>query len=96
MPNSKNLRNTNMLTAVVAGPVEPPSETAANETERLQREQILGQLREKGVRAVIGSSRHGNAAVIGAETVRVGDVLAGFRVVEVEADGVVLEPFPSE
>ncbi len=80
----------------VAGPMETPSETAANETERVQREQILEQLRENGVRAVIGSSRHGNAAVIGAETVRVGDVLAGFRVVDVEADGVVLEPSPSE
>ena len=80
----------------VAKPPEPPATTAESEADRTQQDQLLEQLREQGVQAVIGGSRHGNAAVIGSQIVRVGDVLDGFRVVGIEADGVVLERSAAE
>jgi len=79
------------LRTSVAKPAEPPVTTGQRERDRAQQEQLLEQLREKGVQAVIGGSRRGNAAVIGSEIVRVGDALGEFRVVGIGADGVVLE-----
>ena len=80
----------------VTKPPEPPATTAESDADRAQQDQLLEQLREEGVQAVIGGSRNGNAAVIGSQIVRVGDVLDGFRVVGIEADGVVLERSAAE
>ena len=72
-------------------PVEPPAATARPERDRPRQDQRLEQLREHGVQAVVVSSGGGNVAVVGSEIVRVGDLLGEFRVVGIEADGVVLE-----
>ena len=53
----------------------------------------LAQLRrgEDGMKAVVGNPQKGLTAVVGGKTVRVGDLLDGFRVVAIDAEGVVLE-----
>ena len=77
---------------------ERQTETAARREELMRRQaeqkRILDALRQEGVKAVVGSPRHGHAAIVGSQTVRVGDLLSGFRVTAVEPDGVVLEPLP--
>jgi hypothetical protein len=60
----------------VANSAETPTTTVENKADRARQEHTLEQLREQGVQAVIGGSLRGNAAVVGSETVRVGDVLA--------------------
>lgn len=81
-----------------ASPREPHTETAARREELMRRQaeqkRILDALRQEGVKAIVGSPRHGHAAIVGSQTVRVGDLLSGFRVSAVEPDGVVLEPLP--
>jgi len=61
-----------------------------------EREQALDALKKEGVKAVLGSSKKGNVAVIGSQSVHVGDVFQGFRVVAIEPDGVVLEQLSLE
>ena len=56
-----------------------------------EQDQMLAKLRQEGVQAVIGTSSGSHAAVVGSQTVRVGDVLGGFRVIAIEPTGVVLE-----
>ena len=63
---------------------------------RAEQDQFLDQLQKEGVQAVVGSAGHGHAALVGSRTIRPGDVLGGFRVVAIEADGVVLERLPAE
>ena len=58
---------------------------------RAEQDQSLEELRQQGVKAVVGSTRRGHAAIIGSQTVRPGDVLDGFRVIAIDSDGVVLE-----
>lgn len=77
-------------------PPDPPEKTVDDAAEQAERDRLLEQLREEGVQAVVGSAVGGNAAVIGSQTVRVGDVLGRFRVVAIESDGVVLEPLATE
>lgn len=64
--------------------------------QRAEQDQFLEQLRKDGVKAVVGSAVNGRAALIAAQTVRLGDVLGGFRVIAIEADGVVLERLGGE
>ncbi len=63
---------------------------------RAQRDQALEELRKEGVKAVVGGGSSGNVAIVGSKTVRVGDELNGFRIIAIEADGVVLEEPPIE
>lgn len=62
---------------------------------RAEQDQFLAQLQKSGVKAVVAAAG-GRAALVGAETVRLGDVLGGFRVIAIEADGVVLERLSDE
>ncbi len=55
------------------------------------RRQALTALRKKGV-AMVLQSGDVLVAVIGSDTVRIGDVLDGFKVVAIGPDGVMLEP----
>ena len=55
------------------------------------RRQALMALREKGVAMVLQSGDQ-RVAVIGSDTVRIGDVIDGFKVVAIGPDGVMLEP----
>jgi hypothetical protein len=59
---------------------------------KAEREQHARQLMQEGVQALVGSARNGHAAVVGSETLGVGDVLGEFRVIGIEPDGVVLQP----
>jgi hypothetical protein len=63
---------------------------------RAAQAEALQELRAEGVKAVVGSHRGGHAAVIGSQVVRVGDMLNGFRVVQVDSDGVIVEQPPAE
>jgi hypothetical protein len=58
---------------------------------RAEQDRLAEQLQKEGVRALVGSSRNGRAAIVGSKTVRVGDVLGEFQVIAIEPDGVVLE-----
>lgn len=55
-----------------------------------ERDRILAKLQEQGVTAVFRTS-HGATATIGSRIVHEGDVLDGFRVIEIRPEGVVLE-----
>ncbi len=59
---------------------------------RARQEETLKVLRSQGVKAVYGGGPQGMIAVVGSETVRIGDVLGGFRVVAIEPNGISLEP----
>ena len=63
---------------------------------RAEQDRTLAELRQQGVRAVLGTDRHGNVAVVGSRAVRVGDDLDGFRVIAVEPQGVELQKPPIE
>jgi hypothetical protein len=54
-------------------------------------EEALASLRSKGTMAVLRNER-GAVAVIGNRVVRVGDVIEGYRVVSIDAGGVLLAP----
>jgi hypothetical protein len=60
------------------------------EKKHAQRERAITQLRQEMVRAVVGTN-HGFAAIVGKKTIRVGDQFHGFRVKEINADGVILQ-----
>ena len=64
--------------------------SADAERDRAKRQQAVERLRKEVVRAVVGTD-HGFAAIVGGRTVQVGDRLHGFRVKEIQADGVILE-----
>lgn len=74
---------------------EREAEAAARREEkarkRAEQDQFAEQLQKQGVRALVGSSRNGHAAIVGSETVRVGDVLGEFQVIAIGPDGVVLK-----
>ncbi|OHB66540.1 MAG: hypothetical protein A2V70_05300 [Planctomycetes bacterium RBG_13_63_9] len=53
-------------------------------------DQALDGLRQQGVAVVIGSGER-YVAVVGSQTVRVGDLLDGFRVIAIAPDGVTVE-----
>ncbi len=55
------------------------------------RRQALDTLQEKGVGVVLQSGDE-LVAIIGSDTVRIGDVIDGFKVVDIGPDGVKLEP----
>jgi hypothetical protein len=78
-----------LRTPVAASP-EPNPTTPQAEAHRAEQDGFLEQLQEQGVQAVVGGGNR-NAAVIGSQVVRVGDLLGQFRVVGIDADGVVLE-----
>jgi hypothetical protein len=63
---------------------------------RAAQAEALHGLRLEGVKAVVGSRRDGHVAVIGSQVVRVGDMLDGFRVVQIDPDGVIVEQPPAE
>jgi hypothetical protein len=61
------------------------------ERQRLaKQEAALSKLQKSGM-TVYFEDTHGSAAIIGSRRVRPGDLIEGFRVVEVKPDGVVLE-----
>ncbi len=69
---------------------------AAKQLEEIRRRQAeqdrsLERLRQKRVKAIIRSDQNGGVAVIGDQTVYVGDLIDGYRVIAIEPDGVVLE-----
>ncbi|NQT17615.1 MAG: hypothetical protein HQ582_32975 [Planctomycetes bacterium] len=74
---------------------EREAEAAARREEKARKkaeqDRFAEQLQKQGVRALVGSSRNGHAAIVGSETVRVGDVLGEFQVIAVGPDGVVLK-----
>lgn len=61
---------------------------AALNAERLR---VLAELKRQGLTMIVGSPGE-LMALIGDRTIRRGDILQGFRVVEVSRDGLVLEP----
>ena len=58
---------------------------------RADKERRLAQVHQESVRLIMGTDKKGFVAVVGDKTLRVGDRLHGFRVKEINADGVVLE-----
>ncbi len=85
---------------VAASQGEHNDEAAQRQKELKQkqarRDQIIARLRQEGVKAIFGGGSEGTIAVVGAETIRVGDKLEGFRVIAIGPDGVVLEQPPLE
>ncbi len=82
--------------AAGAGSSSPLAADAANRQDeeaqkQAERERVLARLRQEGVKAILGSRDKGRVAVVGSQTIHVGDVLDGFRVIAVEPDGLVLE-----
>jgi hypothetical protein len=79
---------------------DPRQEALVRERERLERQaeqdRAFAELEREGVKVVIVGSHCGSVALIGSQTVRVGDELNGFRVVAIEPDGVVLERPPAQ
>ncbi len=65
------------------------------EQARAARQQALARLSDRRVNAFLAGGPAGDVALIGDQRVRVGDVLDGFRVVAIDADGVVVEPVES-
>jgi hypothetical protein len=61
------------------------------EADPRQAKAALASLRSKGISAVL-RNQSSAVAVIGNREVRVGDVIEGYRVVSIEADGVLLAP----
>ncbi len=59
---------------------------------KAQQEQTLKVLQSEGVKAVYGGGPQGMIAVVGSETVRIGQKLGGFRVVAIGPNGISLEP----
>ena len=74
-----------------------PSKDLADQKERAlaSKRRAFEELSKKGVDAILLSTG-GNVAIIGSKDVRVGDVLDGFRVAEINANGVVLEEHDPE
>lgn len=59
--------------------------------QRAAREQTLSKLKETGVRAIFkGPSQ--SVAILGDDTIRVGQEIYGYRVVAIEDNGIILEP----
>lgn len=59
---------------------------------KARQEQTLKELQSQGVKAVYGGGPQGMIAVVGSETVRIGQKLGGFRVVAIGPNGISLEP----
>ncbi|MEO0529822.1 MAG: hypothetical protein AAF266_04505 [Planctomycetota bacterium] len=83
-----------------APPAWSPSSTqvAAIEREAVEPSELesrFGTLRKSGVAMILVSS-DGQAAQVGDRTLRVGDTIDGFQVVEINADGVTFEPAPPD
>ena len=57
--------------------------------------QALSDLKEAGVRAVIQGPGQ-NVAILGADTIRVGEEIHGHRVVAIDSHGIVLEPITDQ
>jgi len=62
---------------------------------RRKADEALASLQSKGTSAVLRGQR-GAVAVVGNRVVRVGDVIEGYRVVSIDAGGVLLAPFGRE
>lgn len=78
----------------VAPPVDDASRLSA-EAERQQRnEQVLSQLRDQGAKAVVFSGND-KRATIGNQSVRVGETIEGFKIIDITHKGVVLTEFES-
>ena len=76
----------------VAPPVDEASRLSA-EAERQQRnEQVLTQLRDQGAKAVVFSGNDKRAA-IGQQSVRIGETIEGFKIIDITHKGVVLTEF---
>ena len=77
-----------------AVPEDDEDDRAARlEAARAAREAALARLSKQGFKAFLaGREPDGNVGVIGKQTVRVGDVLDGFRVIAIEPGGIVVEP----
>jgi hypothetical protein len=75
-------------------PSDEPTPSTLNEAEQLRAarlQETLGQLRTHGVSLIFDDGR-GPVATVGDRMLRVGDVIGGFRVVDITvAEGVVLE-----
>ncbi|MHC4403472.1 MAG: hypothetical protein ACYTG0_27765 [Planctomycetota bacterium] len=72
---------------------ENGEEGSFREAQRRQEEQrqALHRLRQAGVKAIVGGGDGRAAALIGSQTVRVGDSIEGLRVIAVEPDGLVVQ-----
>ena len=70
-------------------------EQADSAAKREQEMAELAFLRQKGV-AMILQNNAGVVAAVGDRTLKIGDVIDGYRVVEIGSDGVVLEPMNAE
>jgi hypothetical protein len=68
-------------------------ELAAEQERAAQLAETLEALRERGVNMVLHTSS-GPVATIGDRMIKVGDKVGDYRVAEIDADGVVLEPAP--
>lgn len=95
------------ITVVEAGAYDPfappawsPSSRQVAQTEQAnvepsELESRFGSLRQTGVAMILVSS-DGRAAQVGDRTLRVGDTIDGFEVIEINADGVTFKPAPPE
>ena len=63
---------------------------------RAAEERLLEELTRDGVKAIVLDEQPGGWAMIGDRAVRVGDAVAGFHVVAIDADGVVLAKTPPQ
>lgn len=83
------------LPGVAAGAAasESDAELAAQQERAAQLAETLEALRERGVNLVLHTA-DGPVATIGDRMIKVGDKVGDYRVTEIDADGVVLEPAP--
>ena len=72
-----------------------PKQHAERKHRAGERQKLLELLRTQGVSAILRNA-DGPAAAIGPRIVRVGDLVDGFRVVEIRPDGVILESADGE
>jgi len=79
--------------AIVKSDSGPSDAQIAEQRKALaEKQKAFEQLKNDGVDAIL-LSEGGNVAIIGSRDVRVGDVLNGFRVAEINANGVILEEY---
>ena len=63
--------------------------------ERAVRAKAISDLKEAGVRAILKGPNH-HMAIVGTDTVRVGEEIHGHRVVAIDSHGIVLQPITDQ
>ena len=81
--------------ALVADPFKAPDWAVPVKAERPEGEGDLAELQEQGVSIVVITSDF-KSARIGDQKVQVGDVLEGYRITDITADGILLDKIKSQ